>query len=597
MSATFGRFNVPSPGDDITAENYNGEFDNILANLNPQGIGDMSGTLSEYRAVVNPGSTGSESLPTDLYGELARIRYVLKEAFGGTNWYDLPANGTINAPSAMTDNGVAVFDNSTNLLRSSKVVIDDGDNVTIPTTTITTSSANTSYTTTTVVDGVAWDLSEVVVGDVVKADSSEGVITAVNDGTNTVTVSSWVGGTPSNTSVATIERRGSLTLGNNQELTLGTDNNITVGNGSEVNFGSTKVYEISGNNISNVDSTYANAIVSAATNQGLKGYQEYTYDATLPGNGQYWHFYTFPSDVNAIEVTLVGGGGGGGGTSTTASSERSESSGGGGGAVFEAFIEKTDIQLPASQDVNSISSDQIFFADNASYPHGLPVQFTTTGTFPSGITGSTTYYIYNPGQGEANQLMSTQAATSASPISISGGTGTLTMIPQEEYFISFGVASGRAGGSAGNNGLPGIATRFSYYSPSNVDHIYFGLINVNGGVGGELGHDVTNNATAYGGDGGTVTVDSDAATPPFSYREMQGGDGFNGNVIGGDIARLGTGGDNAYAGTSRISAINTTGNDGHFPGGGGSGSSIGGSQSGQAGGDGAPGVAWVKEYY
>lgn len=68
-----------------------------------------------------------------------------------------------------------------------------------------TSSANTTYTATTGVDGTAWDLSGVIVGMVVTtSDGKSGTITVVDDATDTITVGSWTGGTPTATATMTI---------------------------------------------------------------------------------------------------------------------------------------------------------------------------------------------------------------------------------------------------------------------------------------------------------------------------------------------------------------------------------------------------------
>ncbi|MDP1614222.1 MAG: hypothetical protein Q8L68_00325, partial [Methylococcales bacterium] len=55
------------------------------------------------------------------------------------------------------------------------------------------SSVNTTFTATTVVDGTAWGLSTVVAGMFAKTSGGWiGLITAVNDGTDTLTVESWI---------------------------------------------------------------------------------------------------------------------------------------------------------------------------------------------------------------------------------------------------------------------------------------------------------------------------------------------------------------------------------------------------------------------
>lgn len=82
-----------------------------------------------------------------------------------------------------------------------------------------TSGAGTTFTATTVVDGVAWDLSAIEIGDVaVTSDGYKGIITAINDGADTLTIGlGWMdpngkqgrpGGTvkPTDTSTVTIHR-------------------------------------------------------------------------------------------------------------------------------------------------------------------------------------------------------------------------------------------------------------------------------------------------------------------------------------------------------------------------------------------------------
>ena len=52
-----------------------------------------------------------------------------------------------------------------------------------------TSGAGTTFTATTVVDAVAWDLSAIEIGDVaVTSDGYKGIITAINDGADTLTI-------------------------------------------------------------------------------------------------------------------------------------------------------------------------------------------------------------------------------------------------------------------------------------------------------------------------------------------------------------------------------------------------------------------------
>ena len=74
----------------LTASDLNTEFDNIINNMKPDGIEDASVDTAAMQALVNPGGVGTESLATDLLGELKRIRYALKRIVGGAQWYVAP---------------------------------------------------------------------------------------------------------------------------------------------------------------------------------------------------------------------------------------------------------------------------------------------------------------------------------------------------------------------------------------------------------------------------------------------------------------------------------------------------------------------------
>lgn len=74
----------------LTAAIYNADHQNHITNLDPVYIGMHSDTVTEYRATTSPGGVGSESLPTNLAGELERIRFALNRIVGKTYWYEAP---------------------------------------------------------------------------------------------------------------------------------------------------------------------------------------------------------------------------------------------------------------------------------------------------------------------------------------------------------------------------------------------------------------------------------------------------------------------------------------------------------------------------
>ena len=62
------------------------------------------------QATTNPGGIGTESLATDLQGELQRIRYVLNRILGkGTQWYDTPDIDLHTVTAGMPPGMVADF--------------------------------------------------------------------------------------------------------------------------------------------------------------------------------------------------------------------------------------------------------------------------------------------------------------------------------------------------------------------------------------------------------------------------------------------------------------------------------------------------------
>ncbi len=74
-------------GETLTASDLNAEFDNILNNLDPDNIEDASANATAMQATADPYPGGSESLATNLRGELQRLRYVLKQVTGQSQWY------------------------------------------------------------------------------------------------------------------------------------------------------------------------------------------------------------------------------------------------------------------------------------------------------------------------------------------------------------------------------------------------------------------------------------------------------------------------------------------------------------------------------
>src|SRR3990167_3339435 len=101
--ATFSRVKTWTTGEVLTAADLNAEFNNILNNLDPDGIDDYSANTTERRDTADPYPGSSESLATDLEGELTRLRYQILETKKAiqpsdvTYWYqDLPTAGVFS---------------------------------------------------------------------------------------------------------------------------------------------------------------------------------------------------------------------------------------------------------------------------------------------------------------------------------------------------------------------------------------------------------------------------------------------------------------------------------------------------------------------
>jgi hypothetical protein len=91
MAGTYSRVKTWAAAETLTAADLNAEFDNEITNADPDSIGDESADATEMRAVADPGESGSESLATDLKGEILRLRNVIQEITQRTYWYQTPS--------------------------------------------------------------------------------------------------------------------------------------------------------------------------------------------------------------------------------------------------------------------------------------------------------------------------------------------------------------------------------------------------------------------------------------------------------------------------------------------------------------------------
>lgn len=104
--ATFSRIKNWDDGEILFSSDLNPEFDNIINNLDPSGVGDYSATVTQMRSTADPYPGSAESQPTSLAGELERIRYQIlylkkaMQASSATYWYeDPPTQGALTIDS------------------------------------------------------------------------------------------------------------------------------------------------------------------------------------------------------------------------------------------------------------------------------------------------------------------------------------------------------------------------------------------------------------------------------------------------------------------------------------------------------------------
>lgn len=109
MGGNFTRVNEYEDGDTLTEANYEGELDNIIANMTPVGLDDQSSNDAAMQSTADPYPGSVISKPTDLAGELKRLRYVLKQITGQAQWYIDPAGTMVDNTSAQNIAGAKTF--------------------------------------------------------------------------------------------------------------------------------------------------------------------------------------------------------------------------------------------------------------------------------------------------------------------------------------------------------------------------------------------------------------------------------------------------------------------------------------------------------
>lgn len=87
MPGNWSLYRTWSDGQEFNGADITASFQTVLTNATPSGLDDYSNDVTQMRSTVDPYPASVESLATSTAGELERIRYILKNVFGWSQWY------------------------------------------------------------------------------------------------------------------------------------------------------------------------------------------------------------------------------------------------------------------------------------------------------------------------------------------------------------------------------------------------------------------------------------------------------------------------------------------------------------------------------
>jgi hypothetical protein len=92
MAGTYSKIKTVTTGDIISATDRNAEHDDHINHCDFSGLGDYSASTTEMRSTTDPYPGSVESLATDGKGELERLRYLIAQLAGKSEWYIDPSS-------------------------------------------------------------------------------------------------------------------------------------------------------------------------------------------------------------------------------------------------------------------------------------------------------------------------------------------------------------------------------------------------------------------------------------------------------------------------------------------------------------------------
>lgn len=289
---------------------------------------------------------------------------------------------------------------------------------------------------------------------------------------------------------------------------------------------------------------------------------------------------TFVPDnlTKTLNCVLVGGGGNG--ANNVAGGYYAGAAGGSAGYVVDGIID-LDQTTKAAQVTTAIATPGVVGWQNHRLQVNQPIQFYTSGTLPTGLTGGTTYYVISSGFGPNSFEVS--ATLGGAAINFTGSTTGLSYCFSVQQIIAT-VATTGSGGTTSffNLSAPGGAsgTPLAWSGAADYASGSHPGGGAGSGAGGSLGGGSGEHGKgATGGAGGNGSV-----TPTFGGG---GGGGIPSYYIQGQAG-------NGGAGATSSGTPGGTGGTSTAYGGGGGGAGGGITQS--YGGSGGPGVIVVWEY-
>ena len=96
MGATWSFSKTFTAGDVLTASELNTVQSDVTTNFTPAGMDDQSTNLAAMKVTADPYPAASESLATDLAGELQRLRFMIDQIVGEAQWYIDPDTDIVN---------------------------------------------------------------------------------------------------------------------------------------------------------------------------------------------------------------------------------------------------------------------------------------------------------------------------------------------------------------------------------------------------------------------------------------------------------------------------------------------------------------------